>query len=953
MGVERALLLTDVVDSTKIAERLGDAGTAALWARHDRLARDLLVGHRGREIDKTDGFLLLFGSAADAVAYAVAYHRAIATIGVRARAGLHVGSVILVENRPEDVALGAKPLEVEGVAKPLAARVMSVATGGQTLLTEAARRALGESPHRIVSHGHWRMKGLREPAELFEVGDDDAPFTPPPDGAKVYRVVPQGDGVWLPVQEVPRNLPSERDAFVGRDADLRALAQRFEDGARLVTVIGIGGTGKTRFVTRFAWTWLGDWPGGSWFCDLSEARNVEGIAYAVARTFDVPLGKGDFVAQLGHAIAGRGRCLVVLDNFEQVAEHAGETLGRWLDRAGEATFLVTSRAVLGLPGESTLALPTLDEAEAVALFAARAVQAKPDFALSDADRPAVADLVRLLDGLPLAIELAAARVRVMAPKTLLQRMTERFKLLASAGGRTSRQATLKATLDWSWDLLSADERAALAQLSVFEGAFPLEAAEGVLDLGGAWAVDVLQGLVDKSLVRRLAEDRFDLLVSVQEYAAPKLGDGGAAEVRHGAWYARYGTEEALDTPDARGVPQAASHLGNVLVACRRAIARGDGDVAVATLQAAWDVLWMRGPVSLGAELAAAVAAMPSLSPRHRCIVSRVLGATAKLNGRAADARAHHEQAIRLAREVGDARTEVLSLGALGNLDAEQGRPADALPRYEAGIAAARRAGYRRLEAIQLGNVGILFGETGRSVEAREHYEAALAVSREVGDLRNEGHVLSNLGILHRLQGRPEEARAHAEAALRLAREVGDRRNEAVVLNGLGVQARQQGDVEEARICYEAALKVTREVGDIRLQAYALGSLGILEASQGRRAEARAKVEAAVGMAAEVGDRRFHGFCLANLGDLEAERGDRDRARRCFEEGEALLRAAGDPAVLSEVLCRRARFLHGDGQGDLARALVEEADGLLESAGLGPDTQLRRFAAEVRGVVASG
>ena len=175
MHEARALLLTDVVDSTKLSESIGDAAMAEVWAAHDRVARDLLPTWHGREIDKTDGMLLLFEVAADAVNYALAYHEALAGMAVplKARAGLHVGAVILRENNPEDVARGAKPLEVDGLAKPTAARVMSIARGGQTLLTPEARQALGQTALKLESHGFWMIKGLSDPLELFEVGQPD------------------------------------------------------------------------------------------------------------------------------------------------------------------------------------------------------------------------------------------------------------------------------------------------------------------------------------------------------------------------------------------------------------------------------------------------------------------------------------------------------------------------------------------------------------------------------------------------------------------------------------------------------------------------------------------------------------------------------------------------------------------------------------------------------------
>ena len=334
MSPLRALLLTDVVGSTGLALRVGDAEMARLWLAHDRLARDLLPAWRGREIDKTDGMLLLFDSAADAAGYAVAYQRALRrdVAPLEARAGLHVGPVTLRENSPADVARGAKPLEVEGLAKATAARVMSAARGGQILVSAAAREALGADGPRLQSHGHWRLKGLDEPLELFEIGDDDAPCCPPPDSDKAYRVVRRG-GLWTPVREIRHSLPAEGDAFVGRSEALAALSRELRAGARLVSVLGIGGSGKTRLATRYGRSWLGEFPGGVWFCDLSGARSLDGIASAVALGLDVPLGGDDPLAHLGRAIAGRGECLVILDNFEQVASHAARTLGPWLDRA--------------------------------------------------------------------------------------------------------------------------------------------------------------------------------------------------------------------------------------------------------------------------------------------------------------------------------------------------------------------------------------------------------------------------------------------------------------------------------------------------------------------------------------------------------------------------------------------------------------------------------------------
>jgi class 3 adenylate cyclase len=486
-------LFTDIEGSTPLWEQRPDAMQAAL-ARHDRLLRHAIESFDGRIVKSTgDGVYAVFAAATDALAACLAAQRCLQEpetsasnvtprgtedrmpLSLRVRMGLHTGAAELRDG------------DYFGAVLNRAARIMSAAHGGQVLLSAATaeliRRRLPEGV-TLREMGEHRLKGLLNPERLLQVVAPDLRADFPPLASLTGH-----------------SLPVERDAFVGRREALAELSRRLDSGARLISVLGLGGTGKTRLVTRFGWTSLGDFPGGVWFCDLSEARSLDGVLHTVAQGLDVPLGKDDPVIQLGHSIAGRGKCLVILDNFEQVARHAQETLGRWLDRASGARFLVTTREVLGLPGEEIVALAPLAPSDAAALFLLRAEAAKPGFEPSAEDQSSIVRLVNLLECLPLAIELAAARVRVMSPGTLLLRMNDRFKLLSSTGGRLDRQATLRAVFDWSWDLLSLPEKAALAQLSVFEGGFTLESVEAVLDLSAydnaPWPMDALQSLVQK------------------------------------------------------------------------------------------------------------------------------------------------------------------------------------------------------------------------------------------------------------------------------------------------------------------------------------------------------------------------------------------------------------------------------------------------------------------------
>jgi predicted ATPase/class 3 adenylate cyclase/Tfp pilus assembly protein PilF len=957
MSDVRALLLTDVVDSTKLSEKLGDHASAALWTLHDRVARDLLRDWRGREIDKTDGFLLLFSSAADAAGYALAYHRAISALDVplRARAGLHVGPVILRENSASDVALGAKPFEVEGLAKPIAARVMSLALGRQTLLTADARKAMGETNLRIHSHGYWHIKGISEPMELFEAGDADSGFAAPPDSEKAYRVMRQDD-LWLPVRQIKHGLPAERDAFVGRHETMLELARRLDDGARLVSVLGIGGSGKTRFVRQFAWRSLGEFPGGAWFCDLAQARSVDGIVHAVAAALDVPPGKDDPIVQLGNAIAGRGRCLIILDNFEQVSRHAEETLGCWLNRTSAAQFVVTTRDVLGLPGEQTVALPPLPHGDAVTLFLRRCESAKDDFLATPEDKSAIEELVKLLDGLPLAIELAAARIRVMSPKSLLARMSERFRILASSGGRRDRQATLRATFDWSWDLLSVSERAALAQLSVFEGGFTLESAEAVLDLSvyadAAWSTDTVQSLLNKSFIRQGIGERFDLLVSVHEYAAEHLrtegrfpGSGPAglksAERRHSAYFAGLGEQRAIANRFVE--------TDNLVAACRRAVANSAVEHVVGALEGAWAALQLRGPMRAGVELASLALATPQLGVAAQARIERVAGKALEASGGKLEARTHFDAALALARKTKDRRCEAQVLHDLGYLNESEGRMDEARTYFEAALALASQIDEPAIECLAQNGLGSLSEAQGQMDRARDHFEAALAIARRLRDRRREGRILANMGVLHLEQGRVDEGRALYEAALAMAREVGDRQWEGNTLCNLGLLHQLEGRMPEARAELEGALALAREMGNPRLECVVLCNLGIVFESLDLLEQARSNFELALAIARELRDQRSEGQSLGYLALVEAKQGRVGEAREHLDKGEQLLKAVSDRFSLGILQCCRAETEHLAGASEAATAALTEAQSIASELGAGPKSELGLAIARVLGL----
>ena len=423
-----------------------------------------------------------------------------------------------------------------------------------------------------------------------------------------------------------------------------------------------------------------------YFCDLSEARSLEGIHFAVALALGVPLGSSDATLQLGHAIAGRGRCLVILDNFEQVTAHAAATVGTWIDRAPQACFMVTSRESLHLGGEVTFAIEPLDsERDAMVLFEVRARAQRAGFALDERNRPLVAQIVTLLDGMPLAIELAAARLRVLSPAQILERLKDRFALLAGARGVAARQATLRAAIDWSWDLLSPAEQSALAQCATFDGGFTLQAAEAVLELpiSATSTLEVVQSLVDKSLLRLwsprsatrfdIAEPYFAMYLSIHEYASEKLHALGdlvreAVEQRHGRYFATFGTEAAVRSLYTHGSVarrrRLALELDNLVTGCRRAILRKDPDTAAACYLAAWAVLEAQGPSTLGVELGRQVDALQGIDARQRVFVKTAVANALGMCREIVSAEAMQSEALEVARQAGELRAEGFALRQL-------------------------------------------------------------------------------------------------------------------------------------------------------------------------------------------------------------------------------------------------------------------------------------------------
>ncbi len=827
------------------------------------------------------------------------------------------------------------------------------------------------------------------------------PESRPATAGDAIRVI---EGRPVASRETPRSLPAERDVFVGRQGELDLLAE-FSPGARasssrLFTVHGPGGIGKTRLAQHHGWRSLDVWPGGVWFCDVSEALDADDLARVVATVLDIVLDRDDPIERIGHAIAARAECLVILDGLDPRAPGSTEVLRVWLQMATSAVFVITSRARLQMPEEVAIELEPLDPMTSGAtLFEARAIGYQPGFRLTARNHSIAADIVRRLGGMPLAIELAAARLRRLDLAQLRDRLRRHFRI--DTGHGDDHGSTLRETLDWSWDLLDRGERLAISQASVFEGGFTLDAGESVIDPGDGTAVppvlDVLQALIDKSWLRTWVTHgvlRFGMYATVREYTAARLASSDrcscGVETRHCAYYAGMGSDESIERLHRhRGVSRRAAlalELSNLLVACRRALARGDDSLAANAFAAANAVLTLRGPLSTAVRLGNEVLQSISESgPRGRVLVS--VAWAEQLAGKMDAARAHAESGLSISQRGRDWRREAAASRLLGDLDAIQDRPADAYRRYQAALAIERRVGDRSSEATTLSNLGAHCQQQGRREEARSHYEAALAVHRETGNRRLEGVVLGNLGALAANEGRLEESRECYEAALAAHRDTGNRLLEGVLLGGLGILHFRAGHTEEARLHYDAALAMTREVGARRSEAtvlanlvnfhaslgdldraiatgdealaiyreidqllgqgIVLSNLGTLCMEHGRMKLAQEYLERALTINRATGNRSSEGDTLCSLGALHAEQDRLVEARRYFALGTGILRDVRDHVELGKALCAIGTLEMRLGDVEAARAALAEAESVAEKLGADRESDLAQRIQELR------
>ena len=817
------LLFTDIEGSTRLLHELGDRYGEAL-AGHRRLLRECFGEQGGREVDtQGDAFLVAFATASQAVAAAVAAQRRLAAhpwpggVELRVRMGIHTGE-------PTRTSEG-----YVGVDLHRGARICAAGHGGQVLLSEATRQLLlGHEPAgcRLRDLGPHRLKDLTEPQRLYQVDADGLLGQFPP-----LRTL----------ENRPTNLPTQPTPLLGRARELAEVAALLgRERTRLVTLTGPGGTGKTRLALQAAADALDAFPGGVFLVALASISDPTLVVPTVAQTLGVREGAGRSVEQaLGEFLEDR-RVLLLLDNFEQVVSAAPEVAGLLATCPG-LRVLATSREPLRVGGEQEYPVPPLpvpderslargdpvglSQYEAVALFVERAQAVKPSFQVTNDNAPAVAEICVRLDGLPLAIELAAARTKVLSPQAVLDRLGRRLGLLTGGSrGLPARQQTLRATIDWSYDLLTAPERRLFARLAVFVGGWTLEAAEAVFDADGDLGVEVLDALaslVDKSLVRPAerpeGQPRFGMLETVREYAQERLeADPDQEEVvrdRHAAYFRDLSVRARDRLRVERGwAERLEEEHGNLVGALDWLLERHRTEPALELVLGAWRGWLMQGRLREG-----------------QTLIEQVLEQSAGLQSLLRD----------------DA------LATLGEFRRLQGDFERARQAKEAALPGLRRAA-PKLAAGTLTDLGEIAEDQGRYQDALRLHSEALALRRQLGDPFGVGHAMCGLGRLAIRTGELPRARSCYEQVLQVGRQVDDHelRNEALL--GLAEVARRESDDDRAELLYREGLTLAVGVRDLTFLVDGLAGLASVAVRRGQALRATRMLGAVDGICASSG-----------------------------------------------------------------------------------------------------
>ena len=916
------LVFSDIEGSTRVLQRSGDS-YADLLSTHRDLIREAFARHHAFEVDmQGDAFFVTFASASDAAAAAADAQRALAAHDwpddneIRVRMGLHTGEPRLIGDR------------YVGIDVHHGARVMAAGHGGQVLVSESTRVLLDDRV-RLRDLGEHRLKDLTGPQHLYQLEIEGMPTEFPPLNTLDSR---------------PTNLPALPSAFIGRARELAEVDELLSrEDLRLLTLTGTGGAGKTRLALQVAAEAIERFPNGVFFVSLSPVRDWELVVPTISQALGLREYPGETMLETLTNYVLEKELLLLLDNLEHVLAAAPAISGLLVSAPG-LRVLATSRTPLRLSGERTYAVPplglpngngaALEESEAVRLFIERAHAAAADFELTDDNAEAVAEICVRLDGLPLAIELAAPRVRALTPVALLRRLDQRLKLLTGgAQDLDERQRTLRATIEWSHDLLLEDEKVLFARLGSFVGGCRLEAAESLCDPDGSLETEVLDGLgslVEKSLLRRRTdsdgEPRFWMLETIREYALELLeasGEANEARRLHACWYAD--EAERLDVESRTGdQPAVFARLdddnANLRAAIRFARETRDGDLMLRLVTSLWSFWATRGYVAEGRRALEDAFELSDRRPARAllglCMLRLLSGSS---DGLLEDA----EETLRACEELGDDFSLAQAWNLLGRVHGSvMGAIGPAEEAWRQALSYAERGNYgaERAESISWLMVGAVFGPLPVE-EGIERCKEFLATAGDDPTIR--AFCCVERAALEAMAGEAQLARELLAEGAQVIDELGLTVLAAVIAQEAFFVETLGGDVEKAAEILHDSYETLEQMGERSYLSTIAGFLAQALYTQGEYDEAE-RLSRASEAAAAANDVVSQVLWRSARAKIKARRGQ-------VEEAHALAREAVGIAETTDLLNTQ-----GDAFSDLAEVLAlagrpEEAVPALEQA----------------------